>query len=885
MEVKHFSEKYWLLYPELIYSLLLLLAIALLPFTAFANHDLSEITVLVTDGDSGEPLIGVSVYTDNHKFVAFTDYEGKVKIGDLDHRENVNFSYVGYSPLVLPYYMIRKMDGRVNLYAATTLDSIVVVGRRDDPVEEIPFIVDRISAKEIAFKNPQTTADALGASANVFIQKSQMGGGSPIIRGFEANKVLLVLDGVRMNNAIYRSGHLQNSITVDNSILNQIEVIYGPGSLMYGSDALGGVVHFRTKDPKVLHGMGADDTRMIAGAYTRFGSANNEKTLHLDLDYRSQDWGTFTSITYADYGDMRAGGNRPAGYPQIGRRDYFQSRVEQDMIFGPVEDPNILRGSGYNQIDLLQKVRYQPSDSLYFVLNVQYSTSSNITRYDTVTDTLASADELKWAEYYYGPQKRLLASLKTRILKPKAFYDKATIIGAFQRIDEDRLQRKYEESHRQFNLEDVYVFSATADFDKELNKSGRSVISYGIDASYNRVQSEAGIINMKTGAVSRGRVYTRYPSDFSSMTSYAGYLNYNLKSRDSTINFNMGLRYSNVSLKAKYDSTDLSIIAWPTSYIDPGINIKNDDFTWGAGVTFNSKDKWQLRVLASTAFRSPNIDDFAKIRVKNSKAILPNPDLRPEKSFNGEVTVGKEFGRIRNKQGVSLHLSGTGFYTHLTDVIVRRDGKHPDGGNTIEIPTQGNFDVQQNFNETFANVYGFSGNLGFKINDNWEFRTSINYTKGESQFVYTPKVGEVGPVIDTLVPLSHIPPLYGRSSLLFKAGKFRVEGVVQFTGRKPIEDYAVASAKMSDDGQLILDREGTSDNPEYTPFTLGPNGEINYIGSLAWTTYNIYSSYKFNDRISIDLAMENLTDLHYIPFSSGLSAAGRNYIITLRGKF
>ena len=748
------------------------------------------------------------------------------------------------------------------------------------------FVVDRISSKEIAFKNPQTTADALAASADVFVQKSQMGGGSPIIRGFEANKVLLVLDGVRMNNAIYRGGHLQNSITVDNSILDQIEVIYGPGSLMYGSDALGGVVHFRTKDPKLLYGLKTgDENKLYTGAYTRFGSANNEKTLHLDLDYRSQEWGSFTSLTYANYGDLRAGANRPEDFPDIGKRYFYQTRVERiDQTRGPANDPNILRGSGYNQIDFLQKIRYQPSDSLYFILNLQYSTSSNITRYDQIIDTLGSADKLKFAEHYYGPQKRLLASLKTRILKPTLIYDKATLIGAFQRIDEDRLVRKKNASHREFNLEDVYVFSFTGDFDKSLSKNGRTVFSYGIDGNYNRVNSNAGIINMRTGKVSRGRILSRYPSDYSTMASYAGYANLHWKSRDSTINFNSGVRYSSVSLFARYDSADLSLISWPEVYVNPGITIKNSDVTWGTGLTFNSRDKWQFRALASTAFRSPNIDDFAKNRVKNGEAILPNAGLRPERSINGEVTLGKEFGRIRNKRGASLLLSGTGFYTHLTDAIVRRRGKHPDGSGTILEPDGTVLDVFQNFNESSAKVYGISANMKFKINDNWVFKTSFNHTKGQTPFtVESDETGEV--VIDTLVPLAHIPPMYGRSSLLFKTDRFRIEGVVKFSGRKPIEDYAVTDVSIDENNNITLDRGGSSDNLEYTPFILDDNGNINHIGSLAWTTYNIYSSFKFNDRFSIDLALENITDLHYIPFSSGLSAAGRNYIITLRGKF
>ena len=98
---------------------------------------------------------------------------------------------------------------------------------------------------------PQTAAELLWSTGSVLVQQSQQGGGSPILRGFEANRVLLVVDGVRMNNAIYRSGHLQNAITVDPNILERTDVLLGPNSILFGSDAMGGVIHFHTRTPRV----------------------------------------------------------------------------------------------------------------------------------------------------------------------------------------------------------------------------------------------------------------------------------------------------------------------------------------------------------------------------------------------------------------------------------------------------------------------------------------------------------------------------------------------------------------------------------------------------------------------------------------------------------
>ena len=133
--------------------------------------------------------------------------------------------------------------------------------------------------------------------------------------------------------------------------------------------------------------------------------------------------------------------------------------------------------------------------------------------------------------------------------------------------------------------------------------------------------------------------------------------------------------------------------------------------------------------------------------------------------------------------------------------------------------------------------------------------------------------------------MAHIPPTYGQTGLLFKRGKFRLETVLKYNARKELEEYSVNQISYNE-GELVLDREGTSDNIEnaiaYKDHT---TGEVVYEGLYGWATLNFYSSYQINEKFSIDLALENLTDRHYRNFSSGISAPGRNFIFTLRGKF
>jgi hemoglobin/transferrin/lactoferrin receptor protein len=231
------------------------------------------------------------------------------------------------------------------------LDEIVIVGRTNLRDIDLPFNVKRIQSEAIFASNAQNTADVLQSTGATYVQKSQMGGGSPNIRGFEANKLLLVIDGVRMNNAIYRNGHLQNAITVDPAILEQMEIIYGPASLMYGSEALGGVIHFRSQSPGLAsegspsHGL---------SAYTRYSSANQEKTIHFHHRFSGKKYGVISGATFSDYSDLRSGKNHNDNYPQFGLRpDYITSLNGQDTIINN-SNPYKQIGTGYRQADLFQ---------------------------------------------------------------------------------------------------------------------------------------------------------------------------------------------------------------------------------------------------------------------------------------------------------------------------------------------------------------------------------------------------------------------------------------------------------------------------------------------------------------------------------------------------
>ena len=161
------------------------------------------------------------------------------------------------------------------------------------------------SIKDLQKTAPQTSADMLAEIPGIKVQKSQFGGGSPVLRGMEANRVLLVVDGVRMNNAIYRKGHLQNSITVSPNLLERTEVIFGPSSVIYGSDALGGIIHYYTRKPKT------NNTAQVNTSFlSRYSTVNNEKTTQGGVELQFKKLASFTSVSFSDFGELRMGKKR-----------------------------------------------------------------------------------------------------------------------------------------------------------------------------------------------------------------------------------------------------------------------------------------------------------------------------------------------------------------------------------------------------------------------------------------------------------------------------------------------------------------------------------------------------------------------------------------------
>ena len=220
---------------------------------------------------------------------------------------------------------------------------------------------------------------------------------------------------------------------------------------------------------------------------------------------------------------------------------YVESTGTDTMVANP--NPAEQLGTGYTQFDLLEKFKYKISNQLTFTLNFQFSRSSEINRYDKLTEM--SNGNLRFSEWYYGPQNRLLAQFKLDFSrKPnfkedkKGFFNSGTMSLAYQRIDEDRISRRFQSTSRIFKEEDLNIFSLNLDFNKVFTKS--RVFFYGIEAQHNVVNSTA--YDQNISSLVEVDEQTRYPGS-SNYLSTGLYLEYKQKYKNQA-SFTAGLRYS-----------------------------------------------------------------------------------------------------------------------------------------------------------------------------------------------------------------------------------------------------------------------------------------------------------------------------------------------------
>jgi len=687
-----------------------------------------------------------------------------------------------------------------------------------------------INKKSISSTNAANTADLLQDGGKIFVQKSQQGGGSPVLRGFEASRVLLLVDGIRMNHAIYRAGHLHNAITVDQNILESVEVLMGPASTLHGSDALGGAIHFRTEPVKLSE---HNKTTASGNQFLRYRTVNREVSGHLDVNIGTQKFGWLQSYTFSKFGELKMGSRFPSRYPNFGRRSKYIETVEGNDRIVNNPDERMQKFSGYQQWDVLQKMLFKPSEKISHSLNLQLSNSSDVPRYDRLQDTKdfggTIGRTLRFAEWYYGPQLRSLAAYQAQWTPNTGNEFKFQI--HHQLVRESRQTREYLQYERfDSRREQIQVWGVN--LDARMKKS-EDEFTYGIDGQWNDLHSEADRTNLRTGV--KTPIDTRYPDGRNRMLFLGLYGQHLRKIKKSRWVLNDGIRIQHVSIRSSLLNN--SFFNFPFSQIQQD----NIALTGNIGLVYNPDAALRVALNLSNGFRTPNIDDAARVfesSTSQRRLILPNPDIRPERTYNVDLNwIYRMADRIR--------FEGAFFYTLYRNAIAlapyRLNGADSVDYNGVRSAIYANQNARKGY------LMGIQARLYCELGGGWSLDNTVSQTQGR----YQTAGGEI--------PLDHIPPVFGRSGLQYRQKKIQSEIFIQFNGWKRLMDYNL---------------EG-EDNLQYAT----PDG------MPGWMTLNWRFQVDVSKTIQIQGGVENLLDRNYRVFASGLSAPGRSWMIGVRSNF
>jgi len=746
-------------------------------FVFCSFQSLSAQDVIIQDQITKSPIKNVAVFSVDKSRSAISNNFGKVTLNVFNNNDTISFQHISYSPVKIP--LVKISGGIFYLAPKTTLlkEVLLHTNRKNYFREDLQIL--SINRKQIMQSQSNNTGDLLQKSIGINIQKSQVGGGSPNLRGMEANRILLVVDGVKMNNIIYRSGHLQNIMTIDPFSLNKVGVGNGLSSVVYGSGALGGVILIETIKP-----FKTDSSEFFFSQ--QIESASNAVLGHFHAKYGKNKFHFLSGLTFKSFGNSKMGSKRLHGYQNWGSEVVATNGNEQ--LF-----------TAYKQTDFIHKTDVNLSEKILLSLNTQYSRSTKINRFDMLNDAQ------KYSDWYYGPQKRFLQILSIKKDVTSLLCDKSTLTFSYQNIAESRHKSRQQSSVFTRRFEEVTIFDLLFNFEKT---NTEFTLNYGIEgrkqALFSSAYNQEGAYGEKLYATSR------YPDGGSRGLdcSLYGLLN---RTITNNLSVNAGVRFNVNKLQGFFDDT--------TTYHLPfnKITIKNSSFSSSINIKYSPKD-WTL------------------ISKNDKWVVVPNSKLTPEKA----LIIDGEIRKFINDQ---LEFKLLLFQTLLVDAIERRDVVFNGADSLVYDGVM--MKTQSNQNIGKAKISGISYSLLYNITKRIRFSSIGNYTKGETA---------------KNLPLAHIPPFNVNTFLEYNITKNKsLVFYVFYNAWKKKADFDIAGVDNLDEATLD--------------------------GTPSWTTFNLKYLHKIDDSVSFSVGIENISDIHYKTFASGISANGRNLILSLQSNF
>lgn len=475
---------------------------------------------------------------------------------------------------------------------AHTLDVIQVTAtKRPESSLEVAAATTIVTRAELGEAAMQTPMDALHGEVGTFVQQTTPGQGVVIVRGLKGSEVLHLVDGFRLNNAIFRNSPNQYIALVDGQSLDRIEVVRGPSSTLYGGDAMGGVVQMLT--PALRYSDAGWD--WSGGLRAIAASADDSLIGRAEVAGGGERVAFSLGATSQEVNDLRVGGGDVR--PQSG----------------------LTARSG----DF--KVGVKPAEGHEFVLSVQYAEQPRTPRHDALVPGFGQTNPEN-AVFFFEPQQRRFAQLLWRIDAANALFDSGELRVGRQTIVDDRRTRAFGTLNEEVERNRDATTGFVGQFGKQIGEYHH--LSYGVEVYRDTVNSSRTRTNINTGATSVRA--PRFP-DGSWMKSLALYVADDW--RVGRFDLNAGLRYSRFDVKI------------PESVDVPGVRLDPDDLTGNIGVSIELTEPLRFVANLGRGFRAPNIFDLGIFGVRpGNRYSEPNPNLTPESviSFDAGFKYGGE---------------------------------------------------------------------------------------------------------------------------------------------------------------------------------------------------------------------------------------------------
>jgi hemoglobin/transferrin/lactoferrin receptor protein len=463
---------------------------------------------------------------------------------------------------------------------------------------DAPRATSTVTPTEIERRLPQTTPDALAGEVGVVVQKTNQGGGSPVIRGRTGKEILLLIDGQRFNDATFRR-NTQYLNTIDLGAVERLEVVRGPTSVEYGSDAIGGLVNVVTRrtDPT------GERDHVGGRAYAQFGSANTGTIAHLGVEGEIDGFGFTAGGTWKDFGDLRAGSRGdPVG------------AVDRDGV----QDP-----TAYEEAAASFSLRKRLNDTTTLDLLYLYTQQEDVPRSDRLiaNDNQPVAPDL---ERHFDPQILRWYQLGLEHDDPGATLESFRITATFNNPEENRRRVRTNDPATVILEKDTSeVFGLSADATLAL---GDHHVTAGIQANHQTVRSARATVDRTTGA--------RTPSPNGRFPDDAVYESYGVFVEDRwdlapAVSWTNGVRWS--LFRTAFDLGGLTV-GPPGDTLGPfgSVDQTYDDVTFATALSVAVADDTFVHASIARGFRAPNLDDLAVVGDFAAGDRIPSVDVDPE---------------------------------------------------------------------------------------------------------------------------------------------------------------------------------------------------------------------------------------------------------------